>query len=154
MLGALRKEVHFFDLNFRKGPRWYRQFFPTLLYKRRNEKKYKQPLQVGEASPYYLYHPLVAKRVQQVLPDAKIFVLLRNPIDRAYSHYQHLLRRGLETCSFEKALRLEDMRLEGETVKIINHLDYLSPSQSKIRKHSAKARKKVRTIPKYEHGMK
>jgi hypothetical protein len=62
----------------------------------------------GEYSTSSLIHPLVPRRVQANLPGLKIFVLLRNPVDRAYSHFMMFKRTGLENeCSFEEIVRRE-----------------------------------------------
>ena len=98
---AFRKEVHFFDRYYEKGMDWYLAHFPV-----RGE----APV-VGEASPYYLFHPNVPKRVREAVPHAKFIVLLRNPVDRAYSNYQMKVRRGIETLSFEDAIDKERERL-------------------------------------------
>src|SRR5579863_6754349 len=83
-----KKEPHFFDFNFYKGVSWYRAHFPSLLEKYYSERVHGQKFITGEASPYYLYHPLVPQRIKETMPTAytKFIVLLRNPIDRAYSH--------------------------------------------------------------------
>lgn len=114
---ASRKEVHYFDLNYDKGIDWYRGHFRA-----------KQGPRVlsGEASPYYLFHPLAAQRCAETVPGAKIIVLLRNPADRAYSHYHHEVRKGRETLSFEEALDREQKRLEGGREKLISDPAYRS----------------------------
>ncbi len=62
----------------------------------------------GEFSTSSLVHPLVPRRVQASLPGLKIFVLLRNPVDRAYSHFMMSKNAGLEKeCSFEEIIRRE-----------------------------------------------
>jgi len=62
----------------------------------------------GEFSTSYLIHPLVPRRVQPYLPGLKIFVLLRNPVDRAYSHFMMAKRAGqVKECSFEEIVRKE-----------------------------------------------
>ena len=62
----------------------------------------------GEFSTSSLIHPLVPRRVQANLPGLKIFVLLRNPVDRAYSHFMMSKIAGLEKeCSFEEIVRGE-----------------------------------------------
>jgi hypothetical protein len=109
--GPLRKEVHFFDLNYSRGVRWYKAFFPLHVGPRRD-------FVTGEASPYYLFHPHVPARVAQTLPDVKLLVLLRNPVDRAYSHYWHSVRFGYENLPFEEAMALEKDRMEGELARI------------------------------------
>ncbi|MCL6547476.1 MAG: sulfotransferase [Alicyclobacillus sp.] len=65
---------------------------------------------VGESSVYYLYYPGAAERIARALPDVKIIMVLRDPVERAYSAYMHLIRDGRETCSFAEALELEAER--------------------------------------------
>jgi hypothetical protein len=112
---ALAKEVHYFDLNFRKGDNWYRSHFPLQM---RTSRKYI----TGEASPYYLFHPHAPRRASAVVPDAKLIVLLRNPVDRAYSHYQHQVKRvkgeARETLTFEEAMEAEERILSREVSKM------------------------------------
>ena len=67
-------------------------------------------LGIGEASPLYLYSEKAARRIKHYVPDAKLMVILRNPVDRAFSCYTHLLREGYETLSFEAALKAESER--------------------------------------------
>ena len=55
-----------------------------------------------------------------------MIVLLRNPIERAYSHYHHQLRLGLETLSFEQALEAEPTRLIGEYEELLADEGYYS----------------------------
>jgi Sulfotransferase domain len=120
---AFAKEVHYFDLNFRKGDNWYRSYFPLQM---RNSRKYI----TGEASPYYLFHPHAPRRAWAVVPDAKLVVLLRNPVDRAYSHYQHQVKRvkaeARETLTFEEAIEVEERILPGEVSKMLQSEYYAS----------------------------
>ncbi len=121
------KEVHYFDLDFTKGTPWYRSHFITSIYKSYIERVTKRNLLVGEASPYYIFHPHVPKRVAQLLPSAKLILLLRNPVDRAYSHYYNEIRWGFETVSsFEKAIDIEAERLAGEVDKMMADEHYYS----------------------------
>jgi hypothetical protein len=76
-------------------------------------------LRTGEASPYYLFHPLVPGRVAEHLPRVKLIALLRDPVGRAYSHYQHEAARGFETLSFEEAIEAEPARLAGEEERML-----------------------------------
>jgi hypothetical protein len=62
---------------------------------------------VGEASTGYLYYPESPGLIHSAIPDCKIIVILRNPVDRAFSGYCHEVREGLETASFEEALAEE-----------------------------------------------
>jgi len=95
---SIKKEIHFFNLNFHKGIHWYRSYFPF--------KKNAQT--TGEATPAYLFHPDVPERIHKVLPKTKFIVLLRNPIDRAYSAFKMNVRLGLETLQdFELAIERE-----------------------------------------------
>jgi Sulfotransferase domain len=108
----LRKEVHFFDLRFSEGIDWYRSFFP-LEVRRRLARRRGHDLVAGESTPYYLFHPEVPARVASTLPDVKLIALLRDPVERAYSHYQHRRRAGREKLSFEDALAAEERRIGG-----------------------------------------
>ncbi len=120
---AFVKEVHYFDLNFYKGNNWYRSHFPLQIHNSRTHI-------TGEASPYYLFHPHAARRASAVVPDAKLIVLLRNPVDRAYSHYQHQVIRGQgearETLTFEEAIEVEERTLPEEVGKMIQDEHYQS----------------------------
>jgi Sulfotransferase domain len=84
------------------------------------------PLITGECSPYYMFYPLAPHRIAEALPTIKLFVLLRNPVDRAYSHYQHERSRGFEKLSFDEAVEREPERLSGEAVKIENDPNFHS----------------------------
>jgi hypothetical protein len=67
---------------------------------------------IGEASPLYLYEPQSAAHIKECVPGAKLLIFLRNPIDRAYSAFVHLVRDGRETTrDFGEALDLEDERI-------------------------------------------
>lgn len=114
------KELHFFDIGFNKGIKWYRSNFPDEVVKQ------DKGLITGEATPYYIFHPLVPQRIFEFAPKIKLIVLLRNPVDRAYSHYQHEVNMGAEKLSFEDALKAESGRLEGELDKIKSDETYYS----------------------------
>lgn len=66
---------------------------------------------IGEASPIYLYREKAAQRIKHYVPDAKLIVILRNPVERAFSCYTHLRREGYETLTFEKSLEMEKQRV-------------------------------------------
>jgi hypothetical protein len=73
----------------------------------------KQQRAVGEASTAYLSSPESPGRIHESYPRAKIIVVLRNPAERAYSHYRLLCELGFEASpTFERALALEDERYE------------------------------------------
>ncbi|MDR4508671.1 MAG: sulfotransferase domain-containing protein [Candidatus Brocadiaceae bacterium] len=126
ILPAARKEVHFFDNQFQKGVHWYRSRFPLSLNMNFQEKLRSKPVITGEASPLYFFHPLVPIRLSRLLPQVKLIVLLRNPIHRSYSHYQHNVRKKRERLSFEDAIANEDNRLEGELDRILRDESYFS----------------------------
>ena len=65
---------------------------------------------IGETSPFYLCLPGTAERIAQAVPDAKIIMILREPVDRTYSAYMHLVREGRETLSIENGLEREAER--------------------------------------------
>jgi hypothetical protein len=90
---ALRKEIHFFDQHFEKGWMWYLSHFPVR----------EEGILSGEASPHYYFFPEAAQRVAECLPNAKLIMLLRNPVDRAYSHYRHEITMGYERRAFHEA---------------------------------------------------
>ena len=92
------KEVHYFDQHYNRGEGWYRSFFPIWEW-------LKGARCVMEATPAYLFRAaVVAPRMYQLLPDARLIVMLRDPVQRAISHYGHRFRNGEEKRSIEEAL--------------------------------------------------
>ncbi|MFC7326713.1 sulfotransferase domain-containing protein [Marinactinospora rubrisoli] len=110
---VLRKGVHYFDVGHHRGLDWYRGHFPLAMRTRRRRGAPPAPVQVGESSPYYLFHPLAAERIARELPEVRVIVTLRDPVQRAYSAHVHERARGFETEPFERALELEQDRLAG-----------------------------------------
>ena len=119
------KTLQYFFRYYKFGESWYRSKFPTNLQKYYFYKKTNQKLITGEASPSYLFFPIVPSRMKKVLPDVKLIVTLRNPVDRAYSHYYHTKRLRGETLSFENAIKMEEERCAGEKEQMIKDPDYL-----------------------------
>lgn len=119
VLPPLGKEIHYFDLHYQRGLNWYRGRFP-----------YAHRLRGGtltlDASPYYLLHPLAPERAARLLPGAKLVALLRNPVERALSHYQHEVRGGRESLPFERAIEQEAERLSGEEERLRSDPTYYS----------------------------
>jgi Sulfotransferase domain len=113
------KGVHYFDTGYGRGRSWYASRFPTRLTAWYVARRHGVALRTGEASPYYLFHPLVPQRVAELLPQVKLIALLRDPVVRAYSHYQHEVARGFETLSFEEAIAAEPARLAGEVERML-----------------------------------
>jgi hypothetical protein len=117
---AASKELHFFDNNFDLGVEWYRQCFPAPRWEDSRRTI------TGEATPYYMFHPLAAERMAEVVPQTRLIALLRNPVDRAFSHHQQETRKGDETLSFEEAIAAEEARLRGERNKMLEDEYYAS----------------------------
>nr|MDT0658478.1 sulfotransferase [Micromonospora sp. DSM 115978] len=98
---ATGKELQFFSLHHGRGERWYRAHFPA-----------SSPGALSfEASPYYLFHPRVPARVAATLPAGRFIALLRDPVERAYSHYLHTRSYGAEPLPFVEAVAAEEGRL-------------------------------------------
>lgn len=98
------QELHFFDVeeNLCKGLAWYEKHFID----------WKGQRIIGQTSPLYFFEPAVPARIHAVIPKARFIVILRNPIDRAYSHYWHEVKHGAETLPFEEALNRESERIQ------------------------------------------
>lgn len=111
ILPSNKKEIHYFDANYEMGTLWYRSHFP-------HQSKIKEGIITGEASPYYLFHPFAPKRIFQLLPDVKLIIILRNPVDRAISHYFHEVRAKTEDMPIEKAIAIEEKRIEPDLKKM------------------------------------
>ena len=103
VLAASRKEVHFFNRNWRRGLPWYRAHFPRRVELNQAGRR----LQTGEATTLYLCDAQVPERIAGCMPDARFIVLLREPVSRAYSHYHHERRKGRESRTFPEAVAAE-----------------------------------------------
>lgn len=106
---AAMKELKYFTAFHDRPWGWYRRQFPAPL---------PQGTLTGEATPYYLFHPHAPRRLAARLPHARLLAVLRNPVDRAYSHWAHERARGTEPLAFEDALAAEDERLAGEAERM------------------------------------
>ena len=121
------KSPHFFDIHWSEGEQWYRSHFPTRAAMARAERRLGYRPVVGEASPYYMFHPLAPERVAATAPEAKVIMLLRDPVDRAYSNFRE--RRGSaaeDLEDFAEALDAEPRRLEGEVERLLRDPAYYS----------------------------
>lgn len=107
------KGTYFFDENWARGERWYRSHFPTTARRRWAERDLGYAPITFEASPYYLFHPLAPQRARAVAPDALVVALLRDPVERAYSHWKER-RNHTEDLDFADALAAEEERTRGE----------------------------------------
>jgi hypothetical protein len=89
------KEIQFFDVHYHRGPGWYRGFFPLgdhLTF---------------DVTPSYMTHPNAATRAAALIPEARLIAMLRDPVERAWSHYRLRLELGSETRSFREAIDSE-----------------------------------------------
>lgn len=122
LLPSLKKEIRFFDGgynpnidNFEKGQAWYRAHFPF----RKNVGTHSRTF---EASSITIFNPLTPRRIFDLVPEVKLIAVLRNPTERAISHYFHEKRRGRESLPIMEALQKEEIRLE----PVIENKDYKS----------------------------
>jgi hypothetical protein len=106
------KEVHYFDHNFHRGEEWYRRHFDRHI--------------AGEASPNYIFHPLVHDRMKALIPDVKVIAILRDPVERALSHYFHEVAIGSERLPIVEALKAEDQRTGAHALQ---HFSYVARSR-------------------------
>ncbi len=114
-----QKGVHYFDTHAAHRLAWYRAHFRTDASRARQSRRVGAPVVTGEASPYYLFHPRAAERAVVAVPNARIIVLLREPVARTYSHWSEQRRNGVETLDFEAALDAEAARTAGEEARLI-----------------------------------
>ena len=99
-------ELGFFDSNFDLGWNWYKSLFPTIMQKKKIEKRNGKFLTFDD-TPFYVYNSTVVKRIKRNFPDAKIIVIFRNPIDRAYSNYFLGVNGGKEKRKFDDLIEEE-----------------------------------------------
>ena len=113
------KEIHFFDHHYQQGANWYRSHFPLagrLLPGRC----------MGEATPYYFCHPHAPRRIANLLPKVKLIAVLRNPVERAISHYFHEKKKGREQLPILEAMQQEEERCAGEWQRLLEDASYFS----------------------------
>jgi hypothetical protein len=136
-LPSLRREVHYFDVAYKRKLGWYQSHFPLRVTARRRQQETGLPPVTFESSPYYMFHPLAPARIARDLPGVRLLVLVRDPVARAYSAHAHEVVWGHESEPFERALELEDVRLAGEVERMISDPAYVSVSH---RHHAYQAR--------------
>ncbi len=145
---SMTKEVHYFDRNFTLGINWYRMHFPlsdngshgccetttddgllsssTDRFRKGRTTREPSNTKCFEASPCYMLDPRTPARIRGVLPNVKLICLLRDPVARTFSHYQHNRNSGAESLSFEHALDAETDRLAGEEELMMENPSYWS----------------------------
>ena len=113
------KEQHFFSLHWQRGVDWYRKQFASAA----------ESQICGEITPYYLFHPEAPERIQSLLPNVKLIVLLRDPVERALSQYFHSRRLGLDHLDLEEAFAAEAGRLHNSAEVLQQGLSHISHQQ-------------------------
>lgn len=112
---SAEKEIHYYNyyIDHGRGLNWYKSFFPL---KMRDAGR-----MTGEASPNYLYLESAAEKLKKDVPDVKLIVLLRNPIDRAYSEYNMHVRqlKRDDFPTFEQAIANPELSMEASRVYLL-----------------------------------
>jgi hypothetical protein len=121
------KGTYFFDEEWHRGERWYRSHFATDRQRTRAARTLGYAPVSFEASPYYLFHPHAPTRARQVVPDAVVVALLRDPVERAFSHWKER-RNHTEPLSFAEALDAEEARTAGEEARMLADPRVVSPA--------------------------
>lgn len=111
VMAPLVKEVHYFDVASHRSEKWYGAHFPTQGEALRQEQTRGIAPMTFDTTPYYMFHPDVAARVKSYAPAAKIIAVLRDPVDRAWSHYWHEWGRSFERLGPVAAFEAEANRL-------------------------------------------
>jgi hypothetical protein len=132
ILKNIFEESAFFVDYYEKGSSWYKANFPLKIQKSLLKRKSGKIPLVGETInlPYYE----IPERVHKLIPNPKIIVILRDPIDRAYASYSSLVKKGIELLTFEEAVlkkidrwadvnqKLTENQIEGLEEKISTYL--------------------------------
>jgi len=120
------KSARFFDTpRYAHREEWYRGHFPTARQASRMGERLGYAPVVGESSPYLLSHPQGALRLEKHTPDARLIALLRDPVERAFSHYRDQVALRHEPLpSFESALEAEAARLRDVSVRAFDEPRY------------------------------
>jgi len=127
VLGPRRaKGVHYFDTNWHESDAWYRSNFPLQSTIDQMARESGTTPAVGEGAPYYMFNPLIPGRIHDLMPECRVLMVLREPLDRAMSHHNHEVKRGFETLSMTDAFDAEPDRLAGEVEKMQADPNYIS----------------------------
>ena len=112
IMPSLIKEIDFWSTKYHRGLGWYLAHFPPILAG--------QTILTGEATPSYLDSRETAGRLAQTFPQMKLIIVLRNPVDRAVSHYYQWVNMNWEFRSLEEAMISEIERLSGPNISYWN----------------------------------
>lgn len=115
------KEIHYYNDHYVKGRKWYRAHFPIGPIDRSG-----RDFITGEASTMYLHDVDTPARMLADVPDIKLMLVLRNPVDRAISHYHHRIRSGRETRSVDEAFETALIRAGESDFESGTETDYLA----------------------------
>ena len=124
LTGYERKEAHYFDGGidytidtYGHGPDWYASLFSGGLAQKAGAAAF-------ESTPLYMFNPLVPARIKSLLPCVRMVAILRDPVERAISHYYHVVQRNREHLPLDEALRVEEERL----APVLESGDYKHPN--------------------------
>ncbi len=114
-----QKETHFFSMEeiFNRGLDWYMDQFPKT--------EPDSAAFFGEVDPDYIFYENTPDRIKAFIDKPRLILILRNPIERAYSHYLMSYRRGIETLPFSEALRSEESRRSHGDKHYNPHFSYM-----------------------------
>ncbi|MDC0205082.1 sulfotransferase domain-containing protein [Nitrosopumilus sp.] len=120
---AAYDEIGYFDDNYHLGENWYRSFFPTKNKMQKIKQNTRKAI-TGEDTPFYIWNEIASKRIKKDLPGVKLIVILRNPVERAYSNYFLGVREGNEINNFDQAIKEDIKLIENKTPEKLENYDY------------------------------
>ncbi len=100
-------EIHYLDRYFERGPAWYRSWFPLRSTLHRQARRSGRPVVAGEKTPEYVFIADGPERLHSLIPQARLIVAVRDPVERAFSQWRAASRRGLEVRPFPDAMAAE-----------------------------------------------
>ena len=117
VLPAAYDEVGFFDDNFHLGLNWYRSLFPTK--KQIENIRKKEGIAItGEDTPFYFWNKDARDRIKKLLPEIKLVLILRNPVNRAFSEYNNVVREKGVKLSFEEYIKPDLENIENNPLNV------------------------------------
>lgn len=140
--GLVEKGCRYYDVNYDRGPGWFRrQLLPVAEVDRLERKLGARPI-LGESSPYYAFHPDAARRIAADVPDARLIFVLRDPVERAWSHHRYEVARGFETLDYAEAFATEADRMSDPdpVVRERNHRHFSYAGRSRYAEQVARLR--------------
>lgn len=119
VLPSTRRDVGYFGDSHYQGANWYRSHFPMKSTLAAKSRMLDAPCVTAECSNHYLWTAASAPRIQQALPEAKLLVMLRDPVARAVAHHRYNTSVGIERRNFERCISIDlelIERLGGESL--------------------------------------